>query len=173
MYLHIARLWLFLALAFLAVSPAHSGSAKKAGIVIEQAWARPSLGSAPNSAAFMSITNKGKADDVLIAARANIAGKVELHQSIMEGNIMRMRRVKGGLRLGAGKSLKLKPGGYHVMLMGLSGKLVDGTSFPMTLVFQHAGDVEITVAISARKPHGIKGDTKPEMMKKMAPRGSM
>ena len=97
------------------------------------------------SGAYMTIVNDGAADR-LVAASAPVAASVELHEMKLEGDVMRMRRVDG-IELGGGRSVDLQPGGYHVMFLGLTGPLLDGSSFPMTLHFEKAGDVAIRVEV--------------------------
>ena len=122
------------------------------GVKAMEAWARPSLGKAPNSAAYVTIMNHSGSADRLVAAKADVSERVELHQHIMEGNVAKMRPVEGGIEVPANGKVELKPGGLHVMLIGLSGKLSEGDSFPMTLVFESG--VEQTVEVSVRRISG-------------------
>jgi copper(I)-binding protein len=124
-------------------------------IAIEAPWARASVGG--NGAAYAQLVNKGAAIDRLIDAKSPVARNVEIHTHIMEGTVMRMRRVKDGIALSPGETILMKPGGYHIMLLGLHKKLIEGETFPVTFVFEKAGEIEIPVKvgkIGAMKPHG-------------------
>ncbi len=116
-------------------------------ITIEAPWARASAGKARAGAAFMTINNKGAADK-LIAAKSDISQRVELHTHLRENGMMKMRQVPF-VGVPAGGAAMLKPGGYHVMFMGLKAPLKKGGSFPLTLVFEKAGEIAITVPIKA------------------------
>jgi copper(I)-binding protein len=91
----------------------------------------------------------------LVSASSPVAGVVQVHEMTMDGNVMSMRAVQGGLELPAGKSVELKPGGYHVMLMDLKTALVKDTTLPLTLVFKDSKgveskiDVKVPVSVSA------------------------
>lgn len=97
---------------------------------------------------FVTITNNGETDDALLGVKADFP-KVDIHESIEEDGIAKMQHVDR-IEIPAGETVKLKPGGYHVMFMGLSEPLVKGESFPATLVFEKAGEVEITFGIEER-----------------------
>ena len=126
------------------------------GPMIMEAWARPSIGSTGNSAAYMKVMNHGDAADRLVDAKSDVARKTELHTHIMEDNIARMRRVEGGVEVPAKGNVEFKPGGLHVMLIGLKSKLAEGDSFPLTLVFEKKGEVVVDVKVqkSAGKSNG-------------------
>jgi copper(I)-binding protein len=134
-------------IAFLALFVSNAATAKDMGaVMVHDAWARASIGKTPNSAGFMMIMNHGKQGDRLVEAKADIAAKVELHTHIMDGSVMRMRRVEG-IAVPASGSAELKPGGYHVMFIGLRKPLKAGTSFPLTLVFEKAKPMTIKVEV--------------------------
>ncbi len=125
-----------------------------AGIAVSDAWARASLGQAAKSAAYMTIANNGDAEDRLMGARAEVSKTVELHRTFEEGGVMRMRAVADGIPVPAKGAVKLEPGGYHIMLIGLKQPLAKGQSFPLTLSFEKAGDVEVAVSVAATPPGG-------------------
>jgi copper(I)-binding protein len=116
-----------------------------------------------NGAAYMTITAQGGAGDRLIAAASPAANRAELHTHIMEGNVMRMRQVQG-IDVKPGETAALKPGGFHVMLLGLKQPLVEGQSFPLTLTFEKGGRIDVEVKVQkdetsgehapASRPHG-------------------
>ncbi len=107
---------------------------------IKDAWARSTVPGQKATGAFMKLTSKDGAK--LVAASSPVAGVVEVHEMKMDGNVMQMRAVQGGLELPAGKTVELKPGGYHVMLMDLKQALMKDSTIPMTLVFRDAKGVE-------------------------------
>lgn len=123
-------------------------------LAISNYWARMSFGHAVNSAGFLTIANGGKADDVLIGASSPISKRTELHTHIREGNVMKMRRVEGGIELPAGKLTALAPGGYHIMFIGLEKPLAKGDQFPLTLTFKKAGKITLTMTARKMIPRG-------------------
>jgi copper(I)-binding protein len=137
---------LMLAGAADAAEPTHSY--KLDGITVSDAWARASLGKAPNSAAYLTLRNDGPADDRLIAVETEAAAKPELHTTKMADGVMKMRPLEG-VDLPAGGEATLAVGGSHVMLMGLRAPLHAGDSFPMTLVFEKAGRLSLEVEVRA------------------------
>jgi hypothetical protein len=100
-----------------------------------------------NSAAYMVIRNTGSAPDKLIAARSDVAKTVEIHTVIEENGMMQMRPVEGGIEIPAGGEVELKPGGYHVMLIGLTRDMNAGETVQITLQFETAGEIPITAEI--------------------------
>lgn len=115
---------------------------------IEHPWARASAGTAANGAAYMTIATTGTSADQLIKADSPVAGKVELHTHIQDGDVMRMRPVSG-ITVNAGEPAVLRPGGLHVMLIGLKEPLKQGSQFPLTLTFEKAGTVTVQVGVEA------------------------
>ena len=139
------------ALAMAALGPARAQmstdhGAKAQGIVVTGPWARATPGRAPNGAAYFTLTNQGPAGDRLIGASSPAAGRAELHTHIHDKGVMRMRKLPG-IDLTPGASVTFRPGGYHVMLMGLKAPLREGATFPLTLRFQKAASKTITVKV--------------------------
>lgn len=149
--LHTASLVSTLA-AVLASAPAW---AQTAAVKVEGAWARASVQGQKATGAFMRLTAQDGAR--LVRAESPAAGITEVHEMKMEGDIMKMRAVPA-LDLPAGKTVELKPGGYHVMLLDLKAPLAKGASVPLTLVFQDAKGVEskldLTVPVGTAAPGG-------------------
>ncbi len=116
------------------------------GITVTDAWARATAPSAPNGAAYMTITNTSGADDRLVAASADVAERVELHTHIRDGDIMRMREVDD-LTVLTGTTTELAPGGLHIMLIGLYEPLQEGETFPLGLTFEVAGGMMVDVVV--------------------------
>ncbi len=141
--------WMSLILIAVALAGCAAGGGG-GGISIEGAWARPSPMEQGNGAVYMVIRNNGAEDDTLVAARADIAAVVEVHETVeMEGGMMGMRPVEGGIPIPAGGSAELKPGGYHIMLINMTGQLEPGTTIPVTLVFEKAGEIPIEAEVRA------------------------
>jgi hypothetical protein len=117
-----------------------AGMAHAQSVDVKDAWVRTSVQGQKATGAFMKLTAK---DGVkLVAASSPVAGVTEVHEMKMEGDIMKMKAVAGGLDLPAGKTVELKPGGYHVMLMDLKAALPKDSTIPLTLVFKDAKGVE-------------------------------
>lgn len=127
---------------------------------VKDAWVRTSVQGQKATGAFMKITAKDGAK--LVAVTTPAAGVAEVHEMKMDGDIMKMRAVQGGLDLPAGKTVELKPGGYHVMLMDLKAALPKDSTVPMTLVFKDAKGVEskleLKVPVTTMAPGGKMGD---------------
>ncbi|SMO34093.1 copper chaperone PCu(A)C [Paracoccus laeviglucosivorans] len=96
---------------------------------------------------FMVLKNDGDTDDRLVSATSPIAGSVEIHEMTMQGDVMKMRQLPDGVPLRAGQTVELKPGGYHLMLMDLTQPLAQGETVPLTLVFEQAGQVDVTLPV--------------------------
>ena len=129
-------------------------------IEIEDAYARTASDTAQSGAAFMVIRNSGTSDDRLVAARADVAARVELHTHVQNTDgMMMMVEVEDGFPVPAGDAATLRRGGNHVMLMGLTGPLKQGDSFPLTLVFETAGEITLDVTVDRERmpEHGQMG----------------
>lgn len=112
---------------------------------VKDAWVRTSVPGQTATGAFMKITARDGAR--LVSVSSPVAGVTEVHEMKMDGNVMKMRAVDGGLELPAGKTVELKPGGYHVMLMDLKAALPKDSTVPLTLVFKDAKGVESKVEL--------------------------
>jgi len=120
-------------------------------------FARATLPNAPVAGGFLTIANRGHQDDRLVAAASPAAGYMEVHEMAMEGDVMRMRELAGGLPIPAGATVELKPGGFHVMFMDLKQPLVEGATVEVTLTFEKAGSVTVPLAIRARNAEAAGG----------------
>ncbi|KEO54622.1 hypothetical protein SMB34_20755 [Thalassospira permensis NBRC 106175] len=130
-----------------------------ADIEVRDAWAKASLGKVPNGAAFLTVENTGMADRI-VGVKSDLADKTELHTHIMENNVMKMRPVEGGIDVPMHGEVLFKPGSYHVMLIGLHKPLVEGEKIDVTLTFEKAGDVPVTIDVMdtmSKGPHGDAG----------------
>lgn len=137
---------LVLAAALALGTAASAGEHRLGELVISDPWARASAGRAKNGAAYLGIANHGSAADRLLKAASPAAAKASLHTHIMESGIMKMRPV-AAIEVVPGKPTVLKPGGLHLMLMGLVAPLREGAAFPLTLTFERAGSVTIEVPV--------------------------
>jgi len=115
-------------------------------VKVEDAWVRGTVATQKATGAFMRLTPSANAR--LVEAKSPVAGVVEIHEMAMENDVMRMRQVPG-LDLAAGRTLELKPGGYHVMLMDLKQPLKAGEQVPITLVFEDAAQKRFTQEVKA------------------------
>jgi len=141
-------------LAFGILSTASSAHDHKAGdLTIQHPWARATAKSANTGAAYLMISNAGAVDDKLIDAKSNVANKTQIHLSSMKDGIMKMEHVDS-VDVPAGGMAELKPGGYHIMFMGLKAPLKADAEFPLTLVFEKSGDVTVNVVV--QKGPGMK-----------------
>lgn len=152
--LNIRNFLAALVIGLVSLASASAHEYKAGDLMIDHPWAKPSLKGVSNGAAFLTIKNNGSMDDILVAAKSDVSNVVELHTHIMDDGVMRMRRVEGGIKLPAGKTTKLAPGGYHVMLIGLKKPLNLGDRFPLRLVFQKSGEVQVEVYVEKPKHEG-------------------
>ncbi len=128
-----------------------------ASIVVEKPFSRATPAGSKVGAGYMTITNKGAAADRLVSASSPVAGEVQVHEMTMQNGVAKMRALPGGLPIEAGKTVTLAPGGNHLMLMGLKAPLKQGDKVPVTLNFEKAGKVDVTLdiqSVGAKQPSG-------------------
>lgn len=142
------RIFLAAVVAVALPIASHAEDATVGALKISAAWARATPKGAPVGGAYMTITNAGTAPDKLLGGTTPVASKFEIHQMSMDKGVMKMRPATGGLEIKPGETVTLKPGGYHVMLMGLKRPLKQGEHFKATLSFEKAGKVEVDYAIA-------------------------
>ncbi len=118
-------------------------------LLIDRPWTRATPGGAKVGAGYMSIVNRGEAGDRLVAGKSDIAERVEIHTMTMEGGVMRMRELKDGLALAPKSITDLKPGGYHIMFIGLRKAISEGDKVALELTFEKAGAVELSLTAAA------------------------
>ncbi len=116
-------------------------------LTIEQPWSRATPGGAKVGGGYVRISNSGQEADRLTGGTFPGASRVEVHEMTMEGDIMRMRPVQGGIEIKPGDTIELKPGGYHLMFMDLKEPLREGQTVKGTLVFEKAGPVEVEYTV--------------------------
>ena len=134
-------------LAGLFTAPARAEEVKAGDLVISQVWSRATPGGAKIAGGYLTIENKGSAPDLLIGGSGDFAGRVEVHEMAMNNGVMTMRSLDKGLAIEPGKTVKLAPGGYHLMLMDLKTPLKQGDKVPLTLEFQKAGKVKLALEV--------------------------
>ncbi len=138
-------------LLFLAAILPACGVLAPAGSPIraEDVWSRPAVampegdtetahGTGGTGAVFMTLVNNGQEDDRLLSAQTDVAKMVEIHQTTMEDDVMKMQQV-AAIEVPGGGRVELEPGGYHVMLIGLNRDLVEGNRFSVILTFEKSG----------------------------------
>jgi copper(I)-binding protein len=138
-----------LLVAAMLAAPVAARAAPASSVQVTEAFTRAAPAGGVGGV-FLTIVNTGAADR-LTGATSMEAAKAELHESTSDNGIMRMRPVDG-LDIPAGSTVKLVPGGYHLMLMGLKQGLTAGGRLPITLVFRNAGKVDVEASIV--KPGG-------------------
>ena len=132
-------------IAFAVPSFAHEfnvGSLK-----IGHPWVRATPKGAAVGGGYFKITNTGKELDRLVGGSAEAAGKFEIHEMSMEGGVMKMRPLPNGIVVKPGETVEFKPGGLHVMFVGLKTPFVEGQRVKGTLVFEKAGKVEVEYVV--------------------------
>ena len=139
-----------LGLAFAGPAVAHDYSAGAQRI--DHPSTRPTAAGAPAAAGYMDITNTGRTADRLVSVTTPHAARAEIHQSSMEGGMMRMKALPQGVEIPAGGKVSLAPGGLHVMLFAPKAAVAPGDRIPLTLTFAKAGKVTVQLAAESRPP---------------------
>ncbi len=120
---------------------------KAGSLTLEQPWSRATPGGAKVGGGYLRITNTGTAPDRLTGGSVPLASKVEVHEMRLDGDVMRMKPVEGGLEIKPGATVELKPGGLHLMFMDLKEPLKEGQTLKGTLTFEKAGPVEVEYTV--------------------------
>jgi len=155
------------ALAGMLAAPVRAEDVKAGDLLITQAWSRQTPSGAKVAGAYLTVENKGTTADRFIGGSSDVAGRVEIHEMAMDGGVMKMRPLDQGLAIEPGKTVKLAPGGFHLMLMDLKTQFKQGDKVPLTLQFEKAGKVSVSLdvqGVGAQGPGG--GDHSGHMMKK-------
>lgn len=118
------------------------------GLKVMDAWARQSPAAGGNGAVYMKLVNDGGTDDVLTGAQSDVAEVAELHETKMDGGMMKMSPVPN-IKIPAGGSVSLEPGGLHVMLINLKQPLEPGQKIKLTLTFEKAGSIPVEAEVRA------------------------
>jgi copper(I)-binding protein len=126
-------------------------------LTISGAFSRAMLPGAPAAGGYLTIANAGSSDDTLVSATSEAAADVQLHEMKMEGDVMKMAQLPGGIVIPAGGSATLEPGGLHLMFLDVGTPFKEGECVQVTLSFANVGDVPVVLAIGA-----INADAPPE-----------
>lgn len=140
-------------------SSAPDGSSPQ--ISVADAWARPSPMTAGNGAIYMQLSNKGGSADALVSASTDVAEVVEIHETVIENDVMKMHPVEK-IEIPANGMAMLEPGGYHVMLINLKQKLEPGSKISVTLNFEKSSPMTIEAEIKDMGMMEGSGDMKME-----------
>ena len=131
----------------IAGSSARAEEVKAGDLVISQAWSRATPNGAKIGTGHFTIENKGTTADKLVGVSGEVSDKIEVHEMSMNNGVMKMRPVDGGLTIEPGKTVKLSPNGYHLMIMDLKSPLKQGGKVPVTLEFEKASKVAVTLDV--------------------------
>jgi len=149
-------LFLFSAILFGAACSADvtpsAAQTQAAGVRVENAWASPTPGGVEVSAGYMTITNAGDSEDRLVSVSSPRAERAEVHEMSMDGGVMRMRAVEGGLVIPAGGQVTLGPGGQHLMFYGVTQPFAEGETIAATLTFAAAGEIDVELPVRRATP---------------------
>lgn len=135
------------AIVLAGTSGSLANDVKAGDLVISHAWTRATPGGAKIAGGYLTIENKGAAPDRLIGGAGDVAGRVEIHEMAMDNGVMKMRPLDKGLAIEPGKTVKLAPGGYHLMLRDLRKPFKQGDKVPVTLEFEKAGKVALSLDV--------------------------
>jgi periplasmic copper chaperone A len=137
----------FLAAALIAAAlPAFTQQATAGDLLVLHPSSRATPKGAPTAVGYLSIQNKGAADR-LLGATTPAVDHVEFHQMSMDGNIMKMRAISGGIEIPANATVSLKPSGIHLMLIGPKQPFRAGDKIPLTLDFEKGGKMDVVLDV--------------------------
>lgn len=136
-----------------AESETAAQTARIGDLTVSGGWLRTMLPSQPAGGGYLTITNAGPVADSLVAVSTPVAGKSEIHMMEMKGDVMVMRPVDGGIEIPAGGTVELKPGGLHLMFMQVTEPFEQGRMVPVTLEFEKAGKIEVSMPVKAASGH--------------------
>ena len=146
--MNIRSVFAALSLAMLATA-ANAEDYRIGNLQISQPWARATPKGAAVAGGYLKITNTGTMPDRLLGGSTDAAKRFEVHEMSMDNGVMKMRELKSGLEIPPGATVELKPGGFHVMFMGLKAPFAKDTQVPLTLVFEKAGSVDVELMVQA------------------------
>jgi copper(I)-binding protein len=144
----VFRRLLPLLLAALAL-PAPAREFPLGSLVIDHPWSRATAPGMPMGVAYLSIRNRGKDSDTLIGANSPAASRVEMHETSIVDGMARMRPLSE-IAIPPGATVRIQPGGIHLMLVDLKLALERGATVPLVLEFRHAGKITVQLEIEAR-----------------------
>lgn len=146
----------------IASAPLSAHEFKAGDLVIDHPWTKVPPVGARTGAGYLKISNKGASSDRLVGAAFGAAQTTEVHEMTMVNDVMRMRQIPGGIEIKAGEAVELKPGGLHLMLIGLKEPITEGALLKGSLTFEKAGTVAIELKVEAAgakagHDHGMTG----------------
>ena len=117
------------------------------GLIISDFWIKESIGNSSTTSGYITIKNNNEFDDYLVEIKSNISNKAEVHQMIVENDIMKMKSLVGGIKVKAKSIIYLKPGANHIMFMKLQNKIKLNSVHQVNLVFQKAGKLILNMPV--------------------------
>ncbi|MCF1453475.1 copper chaperone PCu(A)C [Agrobacterium vitis] len=128
-------------------APAQAITATLGSLKISGGYLKAMIPGQPVGGGFVTINNTGSVEDKLIAISSPRAMRVELHEMVMQGTIMKMRKIPDGFAIAPGATLQMEPGGYHLMFMGVQMPFKADQTVPVTLTFEKAGKLELAMPV--------------------------
>ncbi|WP_417565827.1 copper chaperone PCu(A)C [Marinobacter sp.] len=147
---------LLIACSALITTPVLAHDYSQGDVKIDHPWSRPTPPGTPMGVGYLSISNTGGSDIVLVSVRTPRAERVSIHRSSMQDGVMRMTPVKGGLAIPAGATVELEPHSYHLMLEKLKSPLQEGEAIPVTLSFKGAEDMDVELNVAPLDAPAVK-----------------
>jgi copper(I)-binding protein len=141
-------------ITMIGATSSHDEAVKVGDLEITGAYSKAMFPGQPVGGGYLTIRNTGKVDDTLVSVISPLAGTVEMHEMAMQGEVMRMRRLSGGIDIPAGTTVELTPSGLHLMFMKVAEPFKAGGTVPVTLTFSKAGRVDIMLPVKAAGPGG-------------------
>lgn len=127
---------------------------KLGSLEIKHPWAKATVEGAPVAGGFLTVVNTGTEPDRLVKVSADAAGMIQIHEMKVEDGVMKMGEIPGGIEIAPGATVELKPGGLHVMFMGLKAPFKEGETVKAVLTFEKAGDIAVEFKIEAASKGG-------------------
>jgi len=127
--------------------PAYAEDVTAGSLKISTLWTRATPKGADIGGGYMKITNTGTTPDRLVSGSADVSSRFELHEMSMENGVMKMRPVAKGIEIKPGETIEFKPGGYHVMFLGLKKPFTQGEHVKATLMFEKTGKVDVDFTV--------------------------
>jgi len=145
-------------IAGLLAAPARAQEVKAGDLVITQAWSRATPGGAKIAGGYLTIQNKGPKADRLIGGSGDVTDRIEVHEMTTTNGVMTMRALDKGLTIAPGQTVRLAPGGYHLMMFDLKSPLKQGDKVPVTLEFEKAGKIKLAFDVRGVGAQGPAGE---------------
>lgn len=136
-----------------ATPAAEASSVTSNGVTLSNGWASVTPGGVDVSAGYIDVANTGATADRLLSASSPRAARVELHEMAMDGAVMQMRAMTA-VDLPVGATVSFAPGGNHLMFEGVTAPFAEGEVIPVTLHFEHAGDISVDLPVRRQPAHG-------------------